>query len=363
MVSVARFGQRLVRQLGRRLRWSAEVLGQGKSFRDNPILGSPRLNRLGLHVGRVGLAHAAIALRRAQLAWLVPAALRRAFLDDGFVAIEGFLEPALFERAREEARRYRGEVRECMQGDTATHRVLLDRAARRRMPSIARAVDDPRWLRLMAWASGTGLPPLFYVQQILNGVRPRGPRDPQQILHSDTFHPSVKAWLFLDDVAPSGGPFCYVPGSQRLDLARLRWERARSLDAVGVRDSYSARGSLRLSEEDREALGYPEARVLAVRANTLVLADTHGFHARGHSDVPTARLELFAYSRPSPFLPFVPPPLPGAKEIQDAVLVRWWHHRDARAAARGHLAPWHPVHRESLEGLPDALDRGQSMLR
>ena len=336
------------------LRWSAEVLGQGKSFRDNPILGSSRLNRLGLHAGRVTLAHAAATLRRAQLAWLVPAELRRRFLEDGFVMLESFLEPELFERVHAEARAYRGEVRECIQGDTLTHRVLLDRAARRRMPAIARAVDDPRWSRFIAWASGTTLPPLFYVQQVLNGVR-KGPPDPQKNLHSDTFHPTVKAWLFLDDVAPTEGPLRYVPGSHRLDLARLRWERARSLDAVAARDSYSARGSLRLSEGDRNALGYREARAFAVRANTLVVADTHGFHGRGHSEEPSARLELWAFSRPNPFVPIVAPPVPRARDIQDALLVRWWHHQDARSAKRGQRAPWHPVHRDSLDGLPTEL--------
>ena len=43
-----------------------------------------------------------------------------------------------------------------------------------------------------------------------------GPPDPQTALHADTFHPTVKAWLFLTDVAADAGPFTYVPGSHRL---------------------------------------------------------------------------------------------------------------------------------------------------
>ena len=36
--------------------------------------------------------------------------------------------------------------------------------------------------------------------------------DPQTDLHTDTFHPTVKAWLFLTDVAADAMPFVYVPG-------------------------------------------------------------------------------------------------------------------------------------------------------
>jgi hypothetical protein len=42
----------------------------------------------------------------------------------------------------------------------------------------------------------------------------------------------------------------------------------------------------------------------AVPANTLVVADTFGFHARGHSSQPSIRAELWAYRRRTPFLPW-----------------------------------------------------------
>jgi hypothetical protein len=42
----------------------------------------------------------------------------------------------------------------------------------------------------------------------------------------------------------------------------------------------------------------------AVPANTLVAIDTCGFHARGRADRPTARVEIWAYSRRSPFIPW-----------------------------------------------------------
>ena len=101
----------------------AQVFGQGKSFRDNPILGDPHLNRLGLHAARVALAHACVSARRAQLAPMVDASVRRDFERDGFVKIERFLPPATFEAALREARAER-----CALGRKSA--VLRDREVR-----------------------------------------------------------------------------------------------------------------------------------------------------------------------------------------------------------------------------------------
>ena len=43
---------------------------------------------------------------------------------------------------------------------------------------------------------------------------------------------------------------------------------------------------------------------IAVPANTLVVADTFGFHARGPSARPTTRVEIWAMGRRNPFLPW-----------------------------------------------------------
>jgi hypothetical protein len=51
-------------------------------------------------------------------------------------------------------------------------------------------------------------------------------------------------------------------------------------------------------------MGLPEPRVFAVPANTLVVADTFGFHARGPSSGKSLRVEVWAYGRRSPFLPW-----------------------------------------------------------
>jgi hypothetical protein len=130
------------------------------------------------------------------------------------------------------------------------------------------------------------------------------PRDPQTRLHADTFHPTVKAWFFLTDVAEADGPFTYVPGSHRLNDARIDWERRKSIDAAGSDDRETRQGSFRIEPAELGRLGLGAARSFPVRANTLLVADTFGFHARGESPQPSRRIEVFAYGRRTPFRPW-----------------------------------------------------------
>src|SRR5437016_4485285 len=81
-----------------------------------------------------------------------------------------------------------------------------------------------------------------------------GPPDPQTALHADTFHPTVKAWLFLTDVAADAGPFTYVPGSHLLTAQRLAWERRMSLAARRSPDADTREGSFRIDPGELPAL-------------------------------------------------------------------------------------------------------------
>lgn len=47
--------------------WLGELVTGSKSFEANPLIGSRRLNRCGLHVARVTLAHGIMRLRMAML--------------------------------------------------------------------------------------------------------------------------------------------------------------------------------------------------------------------------------------------------------------------------------------------------------
>ncbi|MEO6360681.1 MAG: phytanoyl-CoA dioxygenase family protein [Sphingomicrobium sp.] len=283
--------------------WLLALATGAKSFADNPILGSARLNRAGLHVGRLRLAHNLAWFRRRRLARAVDPRWREQFDRDGFVAIPDFLPPELFARLQADLLENQFDCRAHQQGDTLTRRVPVGPELLRRFPDLQRLIESRRWTSLLAYVASTSSKPLYYIQTIAGSVV-EGPPDPQVELHADTFHPSLKAWLFLTDVADDGRPLTYVAGSHLLTPERIAFERAKSCTVNQGDDRLSQRGSFRVAPEELPALGLPAPTRFAVPANTFVAVDTFGFHARGDSDHPTLRVELWAYCRRSPFLPW-----------------------------------------------------------
>lgn len=326
------------------------VLSGAKSFTNNPIIGSPLLNRLGLHTGRILLASGMAELRRGPLSFTLSAEDKATFRRDGFLVKREFLARDEFQRLEEEVRGYRAFGWECHQGDTITHRLHLDHEALQQLPATRAFLQHPIYRGALAWAGAHAGSPIFHIQRIFNHVTD-GPPDPQRHLHTDTFHPTVKSWFFLDDVDERKGPFTYAPGSHRLTRARLVAQYRRSLEARSDPIRYSARGSLRWQEEQLAALGLPPPKRLTVPRNTLVIADTSGIHRRGDATDSGARLEIWSFSRPSPFLPVTPPDIAPLTRLRDRAYRAWLEWQDARARRYGRLPSWRPVGPKRVEEL------------
>ncbi|PXA83378.1 phytanoyl-CoA dioxygenase [Nostoc sp. 3335mG] len=320
--------------------WIAQLPTGAKAFCDNPVIGSPTLNHWGLHVGRIRLAAALARSRRHRLRHLVNEADRSAFERDGFILKRDFLASDAFADLRRQVLGFRGPAREMTQGDTITRRIALDPPALRAMPAAADLIASPAWRGLNRFVGSFDSEPITYVQTILSHVRPGDP-DPQTALHADTFHPTVKAWLFLTDVAEDEGPFVYVPGSHRMTPARRAWEKARSILARDGLDRLSSRGSLRIAPEELAGLGLPEPRAFAVPANTLIVADTSGFHARGPSVRASTRIEIWTYGRRNPFLPWTGLDLASRPGIAERRAPFVWAVRDRLRGLLGQ--PWADV--------------------
>jgi hypothetical protein len=283
--------------------WLAQILSQEKFFARNPIIGNPWLNEHGLHTARVMLAHRLAAARRRRLAPLIPAEDRQSFERDGFVIKRDFLPADLFRALLDQLRALRAPAREMVEGDTITRRIALDPAVLRQAPAARSLLAMPLYRGLVRYAGSSAAAPMTYIQTILSHASP-GPPDPQTDFHADTFHPTVKTWLFLTDVKADAMPFLYVPGSHRVTPARLAWEREMSIRASRRRHLPEDRLVRAISPTTFAELGLPPPRAFAVPANTLVVADTFGFHARGPSASPTMRVEIWASGRRNPFLPW-----------------------------------------------------------
>jgi len=324
--------------------WVAALATGAKSFRDNPIIGSEKLNRSGLHAKRAKLAHSMAWRRRARLAHMISAEDRATFDRDGFVARHEFLPREQFERLRAQVFSHAAPAREMMQGDTITRRIAVDPEFIAAVPEIKSLLANPDWRGLNRYVGSFDQEPLTYIQTILSHIRNAKP-DPQTDLHIDTFHPTVKAFYFLTDVAEDEGPFVYVPGSHRLTERRLKWEYEQSIGAAKSRDTLASRGSLRATDAEVAAMGFGKPRAFAVPANTLVVADTVGFHARGPSVRAAVRVEIWTYGRRNPFLPWTGFDLFSMPGLAERRIPFVWQVRDA-LGKRGLLSqPWKDVGR------------------
>jgi len=312
--------------------WLAGVLGAEKSFIANPIIGSPYLNRLGLHRARVSLAAAMARRRRAAMAARLDPADRAAFDRDGFVARPDFLDPEAFDALRRAAFSGAHPAREMRQGATVTRMTPLSDPplGPARAFAARRDVGD-----LLGYAAGRSGAPVMFLQSVFADPA-RGGVDPQTALHADTFHATGKLWLFLTDVGEDDGPFVFVPGSHRLTPQRRAWEYDQSLTARDDARRHHALGSFRIAERELSALGYGAPRRMTVRANTLIVADTYGFHHRAPSSHATTRVEIHGYLRRNPFVPwngFDLAGLPGIRGRQLDLYFGWLDLRRRRLGA------------------------------
>ena len=149
-----------------------------------------------------------------------------------------------------------------------------------------------------------------------------------------------------------GGSLGRKPGPNHPHRERLKWEYQMSLRAREHTDRYTARGSFRVSQKEAERLGEGGPRPFRVKANTLLIANTFGVHARGNAEPGSSRLALWGMSRTNPFLP-LPLPLPGLgfeyfNRLQYRVLQRMRRQEDARAAAKGTQSSWHVIAKKRL---------------
>lgn len=284
-----------------------------KSFEKNLLIGNKFLNNKGLHIFRVSMSLKLAQIRRRSLCNLISKQQQDEYEKNGFVKIENFLEEELFNTLLEEIQNNDFEREDMHQGDAVTRRSMIDDIDLKLCPALKKAKDDIRMLNLIRYISSHYGQPLTTLQTVLSSANSKkvNKKDPQTQLHSDTFHPTAKAWLFLMDVAEEDGPFSYVAGSHKVTKQRYAWEKKISTSFDSVNSVYTRRGSLRIEASELKNLGYPSATTMTVKANTLIVADTHGFHSRCESFKNTTRMEIYSSLRRNPFFPFVASSLGG----------------------------------------------------
>lgn len=91
-------------------------------------------------------------------------------------------------------------------------------------------------------------------------------------------------------------------------------------------------------------LGLPLPKTFAVPKNTLVIANTCGFHARGQVQGENInRLEIWVYARSNPFNPFVGFGIPLFKTLSEKIYKIYLERKDKLAAKRNSRSTWYKV--------------------
>ncbi len=255
------------------------------------------------------------------LAFMLDREEERALRDDGIAVIPDFLSESGFRNVRDEARRAVDRVETVVPvrrrtqpgfGPQEPHPWGFDRydggtlnrfidIQPGRMPNIHALASNRRIVRLCSSGLGMRRPPrrsMIYLT--VNGDEDHN-HDIQKDLHRDSYYRKMKYWYFLDPVTDDDGPFVYVPGSHKLTRQRLDWEceQARERGIPGVfRDA-----AFRVLPSMLAKIGLPEPRVVPVAENTLVIADTFGFHRRGDAIPGSRRLAIYGQKKPWPFAP------------------------------------------------------------
>lgn len=327
--------------------WTVQLLTGAKSFLDNPLIGSRALNQRGLHAARVRLADLMCRWRRRRLGKAVRRDWREAFDRDGFVVIPQIIPPEEFPALREAILSYEGPAREMQQGDAITRRLAIDGDMMAAIPALRALLARKDIVALLHYVASFRTTPLHYIQTIVSKIDAPD-EDPQEALHADSFHSSLKSWLFLNSVSLEQGPFNYVPGSHRFTPERMAWELQRSLADPKAINRLSARGSPRVGPDDLAAMALPGPCPVTVEENTLVVADTVGFHARGPSAVGGERVEIWSYSRRNPFYPWLGGDLLSLPGLAERRVGAVWAFRDR--AERWIGQPWKDVGRRTPAG-------------
>ena len=326
------------------------LFSRTSDFTANPVLGSTKLNAMGLHVWRKRLAHAVCEWRRKRLRAGLPEGAADQLSRQGFVQLDHFLTEADYVAVKTELAAAALPVIEMAQPPALTRRINLDvESCEGRYPALHRLITNRALLGLLQYSAGYPGAPIIAVQCIHSGANTAAQgHDPQTDWHSDTFHSTSKAWLYLHDVAADDGPTAYVPASHTPTPARMDWEKQQSVGATSHANRLHAKGSFRVSSQELQQMGYGAPYIAAVKGNTLVVADTSGFHRRSPSPRPTVRVEIYLSLRRNPFFAGLYPGLLALPVIRK----RWagWAFQWYEMLLRQGRPDWIPAPRRGLNG-------------
>ena len=267
---------------------------------DNKVLDHRLLNILGAQVLRTLTARLIYNLRSV----LVPESLRNGVDElarEGILVLHDFLPTDHFELMQQECRRLLAEKPDNLPnltyGSNTLERSKISCLRQSELPNIYQFMANRTMHAILEAAEKRSLDPYILsgrpeVQRLTQNTMAHSEDDPETRLHSDIFFNTHKAWLYLTDVDIKDGPHVYVKRSHRLSLIQLCYIYAESCGRN--------MGSRRISPDELERMGLKET-IITCPKNTLVIANTCGYHRRLTGQLGGTREAIHIHLRANPF--------------------------------------------------------------
>jgi hypothetical protein len=219
---------------------------------------------------------------------------------DGILVWPDFLPPDEFEKVSCECFNVLtpgNEFKTRMNGPNLHSRRFVEDIPRETIPATLKLLSDRRLRGILEAAERrpiNNLAALAKVERLTQGVAEEGV-DSQTQVHSDIFFTSHKVWLYLTDVTINDGPLCFMKGSHLLT--------ARQLYHIYVHSCTVGKGnepSRRVTRSELDKSNFEEMALTCSR-NTLVIANTCGYHRRMQGKEGQERWAIHIELRSNPF--------------------------------------------------------------
>jgi len=245
-------------------------------FSNKKVVENHLLNNAGAQILRVLLSSAAYAFRGMSQSW-PKTNLTMMLQKNGYILIPNFLSWEIFQQVKDEFfdTTNIGSYSPIKDGDTRVERYTFSMDKWKRLPAVTKLLSDNLLVQTL---EGSELKNIEIGDVWFDTIYyddPQKVASSQNQLHSDTFYTTHKVWFFIEPVNLEDGPLYFVPGTNQLSLKRLIFEYKKSIHFDELTDY-----SFRVEPKDRTFLGCIE-KAITCPENTLVIANTRGFHRRG----------------------------------------------------------------------------------
>lgn len=263
------------------------------------LVNSKFLNQKGIQKWRMAKAIERYKDRKFEVSPLIKDQAHDIY-NKGITQIDNFLDKDHFAQVAAECRAIRDIghwQNEKKMGPNVIKNLALKGLDLSPYPGLKKLIEDERIKRMFEAAEKRPIDIYgdnFYVllQYLVQGDEDA--HDPESDLHVDTFFNTHKAWLYIDDVKLENGPFVFVEESHKVDTPyRIEKEYEYS-------KRKNVKGSRRIPQSELDEQNMKE-RICTCNKNTLVLANTLGYHRRLNGKGGHDRLTVAFSARFNPF--------------------------------------------------------------